>query len=240
MTTATWWATDNGAGGAITISTPATPTAGHGLIAFLGVGSGQVLTGVQAKDAGAANVGAAWTQCAGGAQGVIQAWYLPNCPAGIASVLGTLPGSAPATMFIVDIDDLLTAAPYDSSPGQRQQTTVTTFISLTSAAMAQAREIAFAVGYSANNPALITGAEAEWTLAAGAGITSGLHDVVSTTSMQLEYKIFTAGGTAAAGGSCLVSADPFSAIYLFKLQAAAAPGGVANNERLGIKLGIGI
>lgn len=232
MTTITGWANDNGAG-ATTVSTAATPTAGHGLLAFLGVGSGQVLTGVQAKDAGAANVGAAWTQCTGGTQGVIQAWYLPNCPAGIASVLGTLPGSAPATMIIVDVDDLLLAAPYDSSPGSRQQTTVTAYISLTTATMAQPREIAFAVGYTTNGLGRLTGLEAGYTAAAGTGLTAGVHDAAApSTQVQVEYAIFAAGGTAAAGGACLASADPFSSIYLFKLQAAGGGGGAGSRNRL--------
>lgn len=220
MTSVAAWADNNGAG-AGTVSVAATPTAGHGLMAFLGVGSGQVLTGVQAKDVGAANVGAAWTQCTGGSQDVIQAWYLPNCPAGIASVLGTLPGSAPATMIIVDVDDLLLAAPYDSSPGWQQQTAVTTYISLTTAAMAQPREIAIAVGYTTNGLGRLTGTEAGYTPVAGPGLTAGVNDAAAAgTQVLVEYAIFAAGGTAAAGGSCLISADPFSAIYLFKLQPA--------------------
>lgn len=226
MTTVVSWANDNGAGGAGTVVVTITSTAGHGLMAFLGVGSGTNLTGV------AGNTGGAWVQATGGTQGVMQCWYLANSPSGITTVTGTLAGSAPATMFVVDVDDLLTSLPYDSSPGQRQQTTVTTFISLTSATMAQAREIAFAIGYSSNNPALLTGLEAGYTPVAGTGITGGRRDVAATTSMQLEYQIFSAGGTAAAGGSCLIAADPFSAIYLFKLQAAGGGGGEGSRNRL--------
>lgn len=225
MTTVAAWANSNGAG-STNPSVSGSPATGSGLVALFAVGNSQFLTGVTD------NLGQTWTRCvpASDGNGVLQAWKKENTAAGVTIVTGTLASGAPVTPVLLSIDDMLTASAFDSAPGTRQQTGVTTYVSNTSAAAAQPREIAIAVSYTTNGTGRLTGGAAGYTLAAGTGLTGGVHaDATAGTEALAQYKVLTAGGAEAAGGSCLIDADPFSAIFLFKLQAA---GGGSSSSAL--------
>ena len=100
----------------------------------------------------------------------------------------------------------------------------------------------FVVGYSFQvdvSAAILTAPGAGYNLSTGAGITGGVvRNAAEGDGLACVYGDFPAGAVVASGVWSAILTTLSWSVSIEK--AAAAPGGVANNERLGIKLGIGI
>lgn len=197
---------DTGAGATSLSFTVSSTTAGHQLVILLYVTSiGITISSVSDGHSGT------WTERGAGAN--CHCVDSLNCAGSITTVTVNFSASAIAMGFIMERDDI---TGFDQIVSQNTQTSVTTWTSNTSAAMAQNTEIGFGWAGSTAGQAQFQGAGTGWSNLTGTNITSGTHDnTTDGDSLKGEFQVFTSGGTTSASGACSSTANPLSRLVLY-------------------------
>lgn len=187
------------------------------------------------------NLGQTWVVASAGGQKLHEV-YCPNTLANVTTITITFTVAQLSIWFASEDSGVALTNPLDKIVAQTTQSGVTTWTTSSTGVLAQAAELGYAYAYSVISGDQFPGAGlgSGWAVVTGTGITNSSRNSGSGECMTMIRKIYAATTADTGSAGCVIGANPFNAMATYKEVAAAPGGGVANNDRLGIKLGIGI
>lgn len=181
--------------------------------------------------AGGSLAGGQWVLVGSGPATFVYARF--NCPAGITTVLPSF-GAADYLNFLANHDNVLSVDKVTIVDAAAQ----TTPTCPTTGVLSFANEVVYGFFDTFSGNAQNFAAVAPFAAVTGTGLTGGAW-AGSGTQAFVESREVSATTAQAPSATC-DSSYVYSMCITFRITAPVVPGGVVNNDRLGIKLGIGI